>query len=129
MGKKILILGGTADAKRLAEMLAARGEFDVMLSLAGRTANPAEQPVPVRIGGFGGAEGLAEYLRTEKTDLLIDATHPFAAQISRNAAAAAKAAGVPILALRRPQWQPQPGDRWTLVGDAEEVDVQVDQVA
>lgn len=119
MGKKILILGGTADAKRLAEKLATRGEFDVMLSLAGRTANPAEQPVPVRIGGFGGAEGLAEYLRAAKTDLLIDATHPFAARISRNAAAAVKTAGVPILALRRPQWQAQPGDRWTLVDDAE----------
>ena len=119
MGKNILILGGTADAKRLAEKLATRGEFDVVLSLAGRTANPAEQPVPVRIGGFGGAEGLAEYLRAAKADLLIDATHPFAARISRNAAAAAKTAGVPILALRRPQWQAQPGDRWTLVDDAE----------
>lgn len=120
MGNKILILGGTADAKRLAEKLAARGEFDVMLSLAGRTANPAEQPVPIRIGGFGGAEGLAIHLRTEKIDFLIDATHPFAAQISRNAAAAAKAAGVPILAFRRPEWQPQAGDRWTLVSDAQE---------
>lgn len=95
-----------------------RGE--VTLSLAGRTASPVEQGVPVRVGGFGGAEGLAAYLRDHRIDLLIDATHPYAAQISANAAEAARLAGVPAIALRRPAWEIMPGDRWTTVEDAAE---------
>src|SRR5437879_2900961 len=87
--RRILILGGTTEARRLAERLAARPDLSVTLSLAGRTANPVAQPVPVRIGGFGGAQGLADYLAAERIDALIDATHPYAAVMSANAAEAA----------------------------------------
>ncbi len=115
---KILILGGTTEARQLAAQLAERQALDITLSLAGRTESPVAQGVPVRSGGFGGAEGLARYLRDEKIDLLIDATHPYAARISANAAEAARLAGVAALALRRPVWQSVEGDRWTLVDDA-----------
>lgn len=117
--KKILILGGTTEARQLAEKLVE--DFRVTLSLAGRTESPVAQGVPVRSGGFGGADGLAAYLREAGIDLLIDATHPYAAQISANAAQASRLTGVPILALRRPGWKPVDGDRWTQVdttGDA-----------
>ncbi|MGH6749040.1 MAG: cobalt-precorrin-6A reductase [Stellaceae bacterium] len=110
---RILILGGTAGARELAGALAKREDLAVTLSLAGRTAEPLEQPVPVRRGGFGGAEGLASYLRVELIDVLIDATHPYAAAISTNAAEAARAASVPLLALRRPPWIEAAGDIWT----------------
>jgi precorrin-6A/cobalt-precorrin-6A reductase len=115
--RRILILGGTAEARRLAERLAPRRDLAVTLSLAGRTANPAAQAVPVRIGGFGGANGLAEYLAAERVDLLIDATHPYAAIMSANAAQAAAAAGIRLLALRRPPWTAVAGDRWIDVAD------------
>lgn len=121
MTHRILILGGTSEARHLAGKLAARADLSLMLSLAGRTESPVAQGVPVRSGGFGGAEGLVAYLRETGTDLLVDATHPYAAQISSNAAQAARLTGVPILALRRPGWVPVEGDRWTLVdtvGDA-----------
>lgn len=114
---RILILGGTAEARRLAERLAGRSDLAVTLSLAGRTAAPARQGVPVRIGGFGGAEGLADYLSSERIDALIDATHPYAAVISANAASAAQSAGVALLALRRSPWRPVAGDRWIEVAD------------
>jgi precorrin-6A/cobalt-precorrin-6A reductase len=117
---RILILGGTAEARQLAERLAARAGLSVTLSLAGRTAAPAQQPVPVRVGGFGGVAGLSAYLRAERITALVDATHPFAALISGNAARAAAAASIPLLALRRPPWSPVPGDRWTEIADAEE---------
>jgi len=122
MGKlsRILILGGTTEARRLAERLAPRADLDVRLSLAGRTSNPVPHPVPVRVGGFGGAEGLAQYLESERIDRLIDATHPYAAQMSAHAAQAARRAGVPLLALRRPAWQPVAGDRWSEVADTRE---------
>lgn len=120
MTHRILILGGTTEARQLAAKLATRGDLDISLSLAGRTENPVEQPVPVRVGGFGGAQGLAGWLVGHKTDLLIDATHPYAARISANAAEAARIASVPIFALRRAGWEPVEGDRWTLVDDAEE---------
>ena len=116
--KRILILGGTADARQLAGKLALRGE--VTLSLAGRTESPVAQGVPVRTGGFGGAKGLAAYLKDHRIDLLVDATHPYAVQISANAAEAARLAGVRAIALRRPAWERVPGDRWTLVEDAAE---------
>lgn len=90
----------------------------MVLSLAGRTQSPAEQGVPTRSGGFGGACGLARHLTEHGFDLLIDATHPYAARISANAAEAARLAGVPILALRRPGWEKLAGDRWRLVDDA-----------
>ncbi|EHK56599.1 cobalt-precorrin-6A reductase [Allomesorhizobium alhagi] len=120
MLQKILILGGTTEARQLAGKLAQRGDVSVTLSLAGRTESPVPQGVPTRSGGFGGMEGLAAYLRKEQINLLIDATHPYAANISRNAAEAARMAGIPILALRRPAWEPAEGDRWTLVADAAE---------
>ncbi|MDX8481321.1 cobalt-precorrin-6A reductase [Mesorhizobium sp. VK24D] len=120
MTHRILILGGTTEARQLAGKLARRADFSVTLSLAGRTESPVAQGVPVRMGGFGGAEGLAAYLGREHVHLLIDATHPYAARISANAAEAARQAGVPILALRRPGWEPVAGDRWTLVDNVAE---------
>lgn len=121
MTTSVLILGGTTEARELAELLAAMPGVSATLSLAGRTMAPAAQPVPVRVGGFGGAEGLASYLRDHRIDLMVDATHPFAARISGNAAEAAARAGVPLLALRRPEWVRQRGDRWLevpAIGDA-----------
>ena len=109
---RILILGGTAEASALVRELAGR---DVTLSLAGRTTAPKPEPVATRVGGFGGPEGLARYLREHHVDRLIDATHPFAAQMSRHAAAAAAETGVPLLAIRRPPWRRLPGDAWTEV--------------
>src|SRR5262249_51143245 len=109
---RILILGGTAEARDLARRLAARADLSVIVSLAGRTAAPAAQPVPVRVGGFGGAAGLEHYLRSERIDALIDATHPYAAVISANAAQATASAGVPFLALQRPPWNEVAGDHW-----------------
>jgi precorrin-6A/cobalt-precorrin-6A reductase len=108
----ILILGGTAEARALAAALAKRKDLAVTLSLAGRTANPAPHAVPVRVGGFGGAEGLASYLRDEGVDALIDATHPYADEISANAGRAARMSNVPLLALRRPPWTKIEGDQW-----------------
>lgn len=110
---RLLILGGTHEARDLAAALAARGGFAVSLSLAGRTRNPLPVEAPTRSGGFGGVEGLEAYLKAEGIDAVIDATHPFAATMSRNAAQAARRAGVPLLALLRREWQRQPGDVWT----------------
>jgi precorrin-6A/cobalt-precorrin-6A reductase len=115
--RRILILGGTTEARGLAEHLAPRRDLAVTLSLAGRTANPVAQPVPVRSGGFGGAEGLAAYLVRERIDLLIDATHPYAAIMSAHATEAARSTGVLLLALRRPPWIAVAGDRWIDVTD------------
>ena len=113
---KILVLGGTAEARVLAGALAARDGIAVTLSLAGRTAKPRDQGVPTRVGGFGGADGLAVYLRDEKIDALIDATHPYADRISANAARASSETGVPLVALRRPPWREMPGDQWIAAG-------------
>jgi precorrin-6A/cobalt-precorrin-6A reductase len=113
--KRILILGGTMQARLLAERLAPRADLAVTLSLVGRTAAPAPQPVPLRLGGFGGATGLAAWLEAQAIDLLIDATHPYAAQISANAAEAAALAKLPLLVLARPAWEPVAGDRWSEV--------------
>jgi precorrin-6A/cobalt-precorrin-6A reductase len=114
--RHILILGGTVEARELAASLAGRHDVTVTLSLAGRTSRPAGQSAPVRVGGFGGAEGLASYLASSRIDLLVDATHPFAARISAHAAAAARKAAVPLLAIRRPAWTATDTDRWTNVG-------------
>ena len=95
--------------------MAGRADLDVTLSLAGRTAAPARQPVPVRRGGFGGAAGLADYLAREHVDVLIDATHPYASAISANAWAASQMSDVRFVALRRPPWIAVAGDRWTEV--------------
>jgi precorrin-6A/cobalt-precorrin-6A reductase len=114
---RILILGGTTEARLLGERLATRGDLDVTLSLAGRTAAPVPHAVPVRIGGFGGADGLADYLVSERIDALIDATHPYATAISENAIVAARKTGVRFVTLRRPAWSRVDGDRWTEVDD------------
>ncbi|MET8703723.1 cobalt-precorrin-6A reductase [Kitasatospora sp. NPDC004723] len=109
----VLLLGGTTEARALAAALAAgRPAVRVTSSLAGRVAEPRLPAGEVRIGGFGGPDGLAAWLRAQRADALVDATHPFAAAMSRNAAEAAAATGVPLLALRRPGWAPVPGDRW-----------------
>jgi precorrin-6A/cobalt-precorrin-6A reductase len=112
---RVLILGGTWEARQLAQRLGNRREFAVTLSLAGRTATPAAVSVPLRIGGFGGAEGLARYVTAHRIHALIDSTHPYAAAISANCAQAAHLTRVRFLALRRPPWMPVEGDRWTEV--------------
>ena len=112
---RILLLGGTGEARRLAARLAARADLSTVLSFAGRTDIPAEQPVPVRIGGFGGVEGLRAYLSSERIDAVVDATHPFAAGMSANAFSACRAARVPLARLVRPAWTPEPGDNWLRV--------------
>jgi len=114
---KILILGGTTEASALARALAGDARFEPVLSLAGRTKAPMTPPIPFRIGGFGGVEGLVQYLKAEHVDLLVDATHPFAAQMSRHAAEAARIAGVPLLVICRPAWRPVEGDHWIPVPD------------
>ncbi len=114
---RILILGGTGDARLLAARLAHTPNLALIVSLAGRTENPAAQPVPVRSGGFGGVDGLKAYLETTGIAAVVDATHPYAAAMSAHAAQACRALGVPLLALRRPPWTPQPGDQWQEVDD------------
>jgi precorrin-6A/cobalt-precorrin-6A reductase len=113
----LLILGGTGDARQLAQRLSARTDLRITLSLAGRTKTPLPQAVRTRTGGFGGADGLAEYLRAERVDLLVDATHPFAAQISANAFAAAQVTETPLVVLDRPAWEKAEGDDWIEVDD------------
>ena len=120
---RVLILGGTAQGRALAAELRGRGNAhgrcQVVSSLAGRISRPTLPEGEVRVGGFGGAEGLADYLRAESIDTLIDATHPFAQAISRHAAEAASTTGVRLIALRRPAWTAQPGDNWIHVPDIE----------
>lgn len=117
---RILVLGGTTEARELAERLAGRPEFETVVSLAGRTESPKPLPVRTRVGGFGGAEGLADYLVDEKIDLLIDATHPFANQISINAEKAAELTEVPLFALCRPGWLQGSDDHWLQVASVAE---------
>jgi len=124
MPDKILILGGIREASELAARLVAEGH-DVTTSLAGRTREPKPPAGELHIGGFSsqtrsGAEGLAEYLRTNGFTRLIDCTHPFAHKISRNASAAARLAGVPLETLTRPAWEKREGDDWTEVASLEE---------
>jgi precorrin-6A/cobalt-precorrin-6A reductase len=110
---RVLILGGSSEASRLAELLAGEAGFAPILSLAGRTRDPKPPPIPCGVGGFGGAAGLAAYLRDERIGCLIDATHPFAERMSANADKAAAATGTPLVVLTRPPWAPGPGDRWS----------------
>jgi precorrin-6A/cobalt-precorrin-6A reductase len=112
----VLILGGTAEARALAKDLVSDGRR-VITSLAGRVKDPALPVGDVRIGGFGGIDGLATWLRDNSCAAVVDATHPFARQISANATAATDELDVPMLTLRRPQWKPQPGDHWIDVPD------------
>lgn len=116
MTVKLLILAGTTEATALANACAEAG-LDGVVSFAGRVERPRRQPLPQRVGGFGGVAGLADYLRGHGITHVVDATHPFAAQMSRNAVAACAEARVPLLALTRAPWTPVAGDRWTHVGD------------
>jgi len=109
---RVLILGGTGDAAELAARLAAMEEIEAITSLAGRTREPLVPLGDLRVGGFGGVAGLVSYLEVMQIDLLIDATHPFATQISWNAVDAATKVGIPHLMLIRPPWQKVSGDRW-----------------
>jgi precorrin-6A/cobalt-precorrin-6A reductase len=113
---RILILGGTGEARALATALVESG-IDVVTSFAGVTAEPALPPGKIRRGGFGGVEGLSGYLAEADIGLIADATHPFAAVISRHAGEAAAARNIPYLRLERPQWRAGPGDRWQIVAD------------
>ena len=111
--KRILLLGGVTEALAIARTLGPEHVY----SLAGVGRVPSDLTCQVRVGGYGGSEGLAQFVRNERISLILDATHPYAAQISRNAAEAARVCGVPCWALRRPAWQPQPGDDWREVAD------------
>jgi precorrin-6A/cobalt-precorrin-6A reductase len=114
---RVLLLGGTSEASGLARRLASRRGVTVTTSFAGRTSAPVAPAGLTRVGGFGGAAGLAGHLRDERVDVLIDATHPFAARMRWHAAAAAADAGVPRLRVERPAWAPVAGDRWVTVAD------------
>ena len=109
---RVLILGGTTEARSLAELLLGHPDVDVVTSLAGRVASPRMPAGQGRVGGFGGAAGLASWIEAHGIRAVIDATHPFAATISFNAADAAATCHVPLLALRRPAWVPGEGDQW-----------------
>jgi precorrin-6A/cobalt-precorrin-6A reductase len=117
MPPRVLILGGTGEARRLAAELLEAG-FVPLTSLAGVTSAPALPAGAIRSGGFGGARGLAAFLQAERFAAVVDASHPFAARISQHAAIAASTAAVPLLRLERNPWLPQPGDRWIRVPDA-----------
>lgn len=116
MAPNLLILAGTTEATALARAVAERGMTGTV-SFAGRVERPLRQPLPQRVGGFGGTAGLSQYLRDNHVTHVIDATHPFAVQMSRNAVEACMKARVPLIALTRPEWQAQAGDRWQRVPD------------
>jgi precorrin-6A/cobalt-precorrin-6A reductase len=114
--RTLLILGGTGEARALAARAAG---WRVVTSLAGRVRDPRLPEGEVRLGGFGGPEGLAAWLSQERVGAVVDATHPFASRISASAVAAARATGVPLLALHRPGWTEGPGDDWRRVPSVE----------
>jgi precorrin-6A/cobalt-precorrin-6A reductase len=113
---RLLLLGGTTEASQLAQALAAAG-VDAVFSYAGRTHSLLPQPLPTRVGGFGGVAGLRVWLCEHGITHVIDATHPFAVQMSTHAVAACSAQGVRLIALERPAWTAQPGDDWREVHD------------
>lgn len=113
---RILLLGGTTEASHLARTLAVAG-LDAVFSYAGRTDAPVPQPLPTRVGGFGGIEGLERYLKEEGISHVVDATHPFAAQMSRHAIEACARSGTPLIAFERPAWVCGPQDAWVHVPD------------
>ncbi|MFY9658651.1 MAG: cobalt-precorrin-6A reductase [Methylocystis sp.] len=114
---RLLLLGGTSEARALSERLARATDVKAVVSLAGRTRAPLASPLPTRIGGFGGVEGLRRYLIESRIDRVIDATHPFAERISANAREACAALGIPLAVLAREPWRRAPGDRWIEVAD------------
>lgn len=113
--KRLLILGGTGEARALADALADRPGLEVTTSLAGRTVAPRRPRGKIRVGGFGGAAGLADYIAAAGIDMVVDATHPYAAAISTHAVEACRASERPILRFEHPAWRPQKGDRWIVV--------------
>lgn len=114
---RVLILGGAGEAAELGRRLAGDGRFAPVLSFAGRTRAPSLPPIPYRIGGFGGVEGLVQWMSEHQCDALVCATHPFAGQMRRHAVEAARRGGRPLLMLERPAWVPAAGDRWIEVAD------------
>ncbi len=114
MPKNLLILGGTTEASSLAHLIS-KTEFNATISYAGRVERIRQQPIQRRIGGFGGVEGLASYITANGITHLVDATHPFAAQMSQNAFLACQKTNIPLAALTRPQWKKQKADKWRLV--------------
>jgi precorrin-6A/cobalt-precorrin-6A reductase len=119
MALKLLLLGGTTEASRLAALLADRREIVPLLSLAGRTRELAPSPIPRRIGGFGGVQGLIRFLQDNGIHAVVDATHPFAAQMSAHAVEACAALSRPLARLTRPPWTSETGDCWHEVASAE----------
>jgi len=116
---RVLLLGGSSEASAIARSVGDRPDYDLTVSYAGRTRERVTTPGRVRVGGFGGIDGLAAYLREHRIDLLVDATHPFAAHMPHHAASAARHCQVAHLRVCRPAWTPQPGDRWHVVRDLE----------
>jgi precorrin-6A/cobalt-precorrin-6A reductase len=114
---RVLVLGGTFEASQLADLLARQSGISSTLSFAGRTKALRPPQIPYRIGGFGGVDGLQAYLEAERIDVLVDATHPFAEQMSRHAVIAAAGANIPLIVLSRPAWIAQPGDHWIDAAD------------
>lgn len=125
--RTVLILGGTAEARALAAGLVERG-VHVVSSLAGRVASPRLPAGDVRIGGFGGPDGLARWITEHDIEAVVDATHPFAERISASAAQAARAVGVPLLRLQRPGWEQGPGDDWHWVGSLDEAAAKIGEL-
>ena len=115
--RRVLVLGGAAEGRKIAARIAGDARFEGIVSLAGRTAAPHGQALPTRVGGFGGAAGLARYLVEARIDAVVDATHPFAARISENARRACADMRVPLVRLARAPWRRRDGDRWTEVAD------------
>ncbi len=113
----MLVLGGTTEASQIADALAGDARFVATLSLAGRTITPIVPKIPMRVGGFGGAAGLAAHIAEHRIEVLIDATHPFATTIKRSAVTAARDTGVPLLVVHRPPWTAVAGDQWIGVAD------------
>jgi precorrin-6A/cobalt-precorrin-6A reductase len=113
---RALLLGGTGDANALADALL-RSHIDAIYSYAGRTQIPLGHALPTRTGGFGGAAGLADYIKQERITHVIDATHPFAAEMSRHAVEACAMTNTPLLALERAPWTRTTGDNWIDVAD------------
>ena len=118
---RLLLLAGTAEARALAERLAGDARFDVIASLAGETRRRESFAVPVRVGGFGGEGPQEEFMKNERIDVVVDATHPFASRISQRTQAICARLGLPFLHLLRPGWTPGPGDRWRFVDREEDV--------
>lgn len=114
------MLGGTTEARELVEVLVEQRDVEVVVSLAGHTARPVALPCPVRTGGFGGVDGLAAYLLSAGTDVLVDATHPFSAAMAAHAVRASALVDIPTVRLVRPPWSPVVGDRWIGADDLDD---------